>query len=189
MFCGSAPINANTRKIVRMNKFLKTTLLLVAVVIATSLVISSCGEGVDNSPEVTILEVHKDTCVVDFDSTFTEESLINYMEELNMAFPHIVLAQAKLETGNFTSKVFKDNNNLFGMKRAGKRPSTVKHISRGHGRYMHWKESVLDYALRQAYYRAHSMKSDEEYYQHLIQSGYARDVNYISKIRKIVNSK
>lgn len=187
MFCGSATINANTRKIVRMYKFLKTTLLLVAVVITTLLVIASCGERVDSSPGVTILEVHKDTCVVDFDSTFTEKSLINYMEELNIAFPNIVLAQAKLETGNFTSQVFKNNNNLFGMKRAYKRPSTVKHISRGHGRYMHWKESVLDYALRQAYYRAHSMKSDEEYYQHLLDSGYASDPNYIQKLRSIVN--
>jgi hypothetical protein len=49
---------------------------------------------------------------------FSEEELIQLIKDLNMKFPHIVLAQAKLETGNFDSNIFKENNNLFGMKQA-----------------------------------------------------------------------
>lgn len=38
--------------------------------------------------------------------------------------PYIV-AQAKLESGNFTSRVFKLNNNYFGMKMPKVRPTTA----------------------------------------------------------------
>ena len=46
---------------------------------------------------------------------FSEEKMIALMKELNMKFPHIALAQSKIETNNFKSKIFKENHNLFGM--------------------------------------------------------------------------
>lgn len=39
-------------------------------------------------------------------------------------YPYIV-AQGKLESGNFSSRVFKTNNNYFGMKLPTKRPTTA----------------------------------------------------------------
>ena len=36
---------------------------------------------------------------------FTEEKFVSLIKELNVKFPHIVMAQALLETGNFKSKV------------------------------------------------------------------------------------
>ena len=38
---------------------------------------------------------------------FTEEKLIKLLKELNFKFPHIVLAQAKIESGGYKSKIFK----------------------------------------------------------------------------------
>ncbi len=46
---------------------------------------------------------------------FSEPKLKEYILDLNIRFPHIVMAQAKVETGHFTSPIFRENNNLFGM--------------------------------------------------------------------------
>jgi uncharacterized FlgJ-related protein len=63
---------------------------------------------------------------------FTPEKLKAYILELNIRFPYIVYAQAQLETGEFKSKIFKENNNIFGMKVARKRPTTNKGEENGH---------------------------------------------------------
>ena len=41
---------------------------------------------------------------------FSEEALIRLLKDCNIKCPHIVLAQAKLESGGFKSKIFKQNN-------------------------------------------------------------------------------
>jgi len=114
---------------------------------------------------------------------FTEEKLIEYIDELNIKFPHIVLAQARLESGNFKSKIFKENNNLFGMKEAKQRISTNKGTNLGHAKYDSWKECVLDYALYQATYLS-KFKTEEQYYSYLADN-YAENGRYIKLIKKI----
>ena len=116
---------------------------------------------------------------------FSPEKLKAYILELNIKFPHIVYAQAQLETGEFKSKIFKENNNLFGMKVATRRPTTNKGEDNGHAFYVNWKESVVDYAFYSAQYLS-NIKSESEYFDYLGQS-YAEDPNYIPKIRKIID--
>ena len=116
----------------------------------------------------------------------TEEMLMSYIKQLNIRFPHIVLAQAKLETGNFTSRLFKENNNLFGMKCATKRPFTHKGEQRGHAKYDRWQDCVIDYALYQAAYLS-KKKTESEYFAYLSEN-YAEDTNYIIVLKKIINS-
>lgn len=116
----------------------------------------------------------------------TEEMLMSYIKQLNIRFPHIVLAQAKLETGNFTSRLFKENNNLFGMKCATKRPFTHKGEQRGHAKYDRWQDCVIDYALYQAAYLS-KKKTESEYFAYL-SDNYAEDTNYIITLKKIINS-
>ena len=55
-----------------------------------------------------------------------------------------VTAQAMHETGNFTSPIFKENNNLFGIKksREGKYQTGV---NRGHATYKNVYQSIYDY--------------------------------------------
>ena len=114
---------------------------------------------------------------------FTEEKLIEYIDELNIKFPHIVLAQARLESGNFKSKIFKENNNLFGMKEAKQRISTNKGTNLGHAKYDSWKECVLDYALYQATYLS-KFKTEEQYYSYLADN-YAANGRYVKLLKEI----
>lgn len=116
---------------------------------------------------------------------FSPEKLKAYVLELNIRFPHIVYAQAQLETGEFKSKIFKENNNLFGMKVATRRPTTNKGEDNGHAFYVNWKESVVDYAFYSAQYLSH-IKSESEYFEYLSQS-YAEDAQYVTKLRQIIS--
>ena len=114
---------------------------------------------------------------------FSPEKLKAYILELNIKFPHIVYAQAQLETGEFKSKIFKENNNLFGLKQATRRPTTSKGTENGHAYFDEWKESVVDYAFYQAAYLK-EIRSESEYLEYL-GANYAEDPNYVSKVKKI----
>lgn len=110
---------------------------------------------------------------------FSPEKLTEYLEELNVQHTDIVMAQAQLETNTFTSRIFQENNNLFGMKVAKVRPTTNQGEQYNHAYYRHWRESVLDYAMYQARYL--SGLSRYEYLQYLGKY-YAEDSNYVNKI-------
>lgn len=116
---------------------------------------------------------------------FSPEKLKAYILELNIKYPHIVLAQTQLETGVYKSKIFKENHNLFGMKVATQRPTTNKGEESGHAYYDTWRESVVDYAFYQAKYLS-NLKSETEYLQYLKQS-YAEDPNYMVKLLDILS--
>jgi hypothetical protein len=115
---------------------------------------------------------------------FSPEKLKAYVLELNIRFPYIVYAQAQLETGEFKSKIFKENNNLFGLKQAKRRPTTNKGEENGHAYYNSWKDSVVDYAFYSAQYLSH-IKTEDECFQYLSQN-YAEDPNYVVKLKKII---
>ena len=119
------------------------------------------------------------------DSSFNEKALIRYMDEVGIRFSDIVYAQAVLETGSFSSKVFRVNNNLFGMKVAKSRPTTALGLRRGHAFYKDWRMSVVDYALFQSAY-TRKIRTEEGYYKYLSRN-YATDVTYVNKLRVIVN--
>jgi hypothetical protein len=115
---------------------------------------------------------------------FCEEKLKECLAVTNIKFPEIVYAQMKLETGNFKSKVFRENNNLFGMKVAKSRPTTNKGKKNGHAVYHTWRESVIDYAIYSAKYLS-DLKTEEEYLAYL-KKNYSEDPNYIKKVMCIV---
>ena len=83
--------------------------------------------------------------------------------------PEIVLRQAIIETGNLNCKGCSlDNNNLFGFR-----------VKSGYKKYNNWHSSVYDYAQWQ---REHYGGGD--YYKFLERIGYAKDPNYINKLKK-----
>lgn len=155
-----------------------------SVVIISMMVIGLSIKNTIITPEVkpVLVEV-PDTMYVD--TTFSKEKLVKAIDDMGLEFPHIVYAQAVLETGNFTSDIFRYNHNMFGMKRAYKRPSTCIATARGHGAYTDWENSLVDYALRQSYYRASKMRTDRDYYNHLESSGYAESPTYIQKLKSL----
>ena len=82
--------------------------------------------------------------------------------------PEIVIAQARLETGNFTSQMYKTKHNLFGIKHNGR-----------YARYARWQDSVTDYRKSiSARYKG------GDYYAFLKRIGYAADEKYITKLKQ-----
>ena len=118
--------------------------------------------------------------------TFSEEALLSFMKELKIKYPETVLAQARLETGNFTSDIFKENHNLFGMKVAGKRPTSALGVHRGHAQYRNWKDSVVDYALFQSFIIAKLPNNNIEEYRNYIQKFYSETSDYLTRIDRTV---
>ena len=94
-------------------------------------------------------------------------------ELIKQNVPHhkIVLAQARLETGNFTSKGCRVHHNLFGIKHNGR-----------YARYTTWKDSIKDYKERIS-----SRYTNGDYYTFLKRIKYAEEKNYTEKIKKIAN--
>ena len=118
------------------------------------------------------------------ENEFSEKKLVEFIGTYNFKFPHIVMAQSMLETGHFTSVIFKENNNLFGMKQARVRLNVAKGTNRGHAYYSGWTESVTDYALYYASY-LRKLNTEKEYYEYLSKH-YAEDKTYVSKLKAMV---
>jgi hypothetical protein len=72
-----------------------------------------------NSEKVTeYLSQEEKLIVIREYNEFSETKLIEKIRQLNFRYPHIILAQAKLESGHFKSTIFLENNNMFGMREA-----------------------------------------------------------------------
>jgi uncharacterized FlgJ-related protein len=118
-------------------------------------------------------------------SEFSEQKLIEKIDQLNFRFPHIILAQAKLESGHFKSTIFLENNNMFGMKEAKLRANLAKGTNREHAYYDSWQDCVCDYALYYSTYLS-DIKTEGEYFEYLKQN-YAEDKTYVQRLKQIIN--
>ena len=110
-----------------------------------------------------------------------KDSVLNFIFELRLDHPYIVYSQAIIESGNFTSNIWRENNNMFGMKMPERRPTLAIGISKGHAVYKNWKECIIDYALFQSSYLREL--TEEEYFMK-ISNSYAEDGSYEKKVRK-----
>lgn len=136
--------------------------------------------------EATELPVETELLVLEADEDqFSQEALVEELKKLNVRFPHIVLAQAILETGYYESRIYQENHNLFGMKQARARATTAKGTQLGHAYYDHWKESVTDYALYQAAY-LNKLRTEKKYLNYL-DKNYAEASNYDKHLVDIIN--
>jgi hypothetical protein len=115
---------------------------------------------------------------------FSKEKLIYKIKEMHFQFPHIVYAQALHETEHFSSSIFMENNNLFGMRQAVYRINLAKGINNSHAYYSNWMDSVYDYALYCATYLS-KLSTEEDYFSYLEQY-YAEDKLCISKLKKLI---
>ena len=105
-----------------------------------------------------------------------------FLKDNNAWYPEILLKQAKLESGNYLSDVYMNSNNLYGMKKVGKRQTTQLNTTyKGYGCYTNWCESVLDRMLWDIN-RFNNVKPTEEEYLEAM-SIYAENPDYISKLK------
>ena len=117
-------------------------------------------------------------------SEFTPERFRKYMELVGIYQAELVYKQAVLETGNFTSRIFKENHNLYGMKLPRSRPTLATGENRGHAMFRHWTDSVEDYALWQDYYLDGGYDFSD-YYAFLRDMSYAEDPKYNQKLNAL----
>jgi hypothetical protein len=155
--------------------------LSLLIYLGASLHLSSRLKDVESISEETRL------LIINSEHKFSSARLKRYLIELNVKFPHIVYAQAKLESGNFKSPIFLENNNLFGMKVAKRRPTTNKGENRGHAYFTSWRDCVVDYAFYQAAY-LNELRTEQQYLEYL-KSNYAEDPNYYESLLKILRKK
>ena len=113
------------------------------------------------------------------------DEVLEYIYELRLDHPNIVFAQAIKESGNFTSIVFKENHNLFGMRVPERRATTCIGINRTYAVYSNWKASILDYAL---YQEAYMKNLTEEEYLKKLQRTYAEDTLYTKDLKSLMYS-
>ncbi len=116
---------------------------------------------------------------------FSEKALVSLMKDLKIKYPEVALSQARLETGNFTSAIFKENHNLFGMKMAEIRPTSAIGTNRGHALYTNWKQSVIDYALFQSFIISKLKTVNKDSYRAHIQKYYSETSDYLVRMDRV----
>lgn len=104
----------------------------------------------------------------------TLNNLADVLTEVGLSNKLLVLAQALLETGYFSSRVCKEYNNLFGL---------YDSKNRDYYRFARWEDSVIGYR-RMIQYRY----KGGNYLQFLKRIGYAEDPRYITKVAKMAKS-
>lgn len=113
---------------------------------------------------------------------FSEDRLLLYLSQYSIPYKDVIIAQTRLETGNYTSWLFVNSNNLFGMRHPVIRKTTSLGSKYNHAYYSHWTKSVDDYIL---WYEYNMNKLDSCYYTFLKKVGYAEDKKYINKLKKM----
>jgi len=115
---------------------------------------------------------------------FSLDSLKSEIIKQGIKYPNIVLAQATWESGHFKSDVFKENNNLFGMKKPSVRKTLAVGENRGHASYNNWVDSVKDYKLFQDQNGYSNLSVDG--YMKKLDSDYCPGCDYSKKIKTML---
>lgn len=102
-------------------------------------------------------------------SAQTRQDVLKELHRQKVPHANIVLAQARLESGNFKSDFYRKTNNLFGLKK-GKKYAT----------YKTWRDSIKDYKERIS-----SRYQGGSYYKFLKDIKYATNPNYIKFLNEM----
>jgi len=103
-----------------------------------------------------------------------------------------ITQQSVLETGNFTSKIFNDFNNGFGMgvPRIRKSLRIGDYLASNGERfstYKNFEDSVADYLLYANYFNMPTnFNRPEQFVDFLVSKGYATDPDYGSKVLSLI---
>ena len=105
-------------------------------------------------------------------SSLVDSNVYREIVSQKIYHPDIVLAQAKLETGNYKSKACTVYNNLFGLRKP----------DGSYYKFNSWQESVKAYKdwIQNKY------TPPNDYYDFLDSIRYAEDASYISKLKDMV---
>jgi uncharacterized FlgJ-related protein len=165
-------------------------LFFIAIAIFTSAMYLTYDYAKYRALEQSIDEMHFEEQVIivnqRINNDFSKEALAEELKRLNVKYPHIVMAQAMIESGHFQSNIFRSNHNLFGMKEARQRVTTARGTNLNHAYYENWKESVIDYAMFQASYLK-DLKTEAAYLEYL-DKNYAEAQKYDIAVQNMVKN-
>lgn len=176
----------NTKKM-EIVKSIPNWLIILFIILFISIgIILGYINGFKENKQIVInnLSMEDKLVVVDHFNEFNEQKFVDLVLRLNIKHPEIVISQALHETSQFKSKIFIENNNLFGMKEASSRNNTAIGTQYNHAYYNNWTESVIDYALWQASYTKNI--PDDIKYLETISISYAEDPEYVNKVKKFI---
>ena len=105
------------------------------------------------------------------DLPLTDSAITHELVTLGCVLPNVALAQMKIETGHFTSKICKENKNIAGIKTS--RSKLVVGMKNEHCAYATYRDCLRDYVAIQNRYLTN------------INNRYATDPNYIAKLKQI----
>ena len=168
---------------------MKVTLMfaLIATVVAS---LMSLGKS-DKKIVVRKPPIKDTTEVIVIDSSkLDRELLVSYILDKNIAHPEIAYAIVRQES-NMCSDLFKANNNLFGMKHPGVRPTKSLGRKNGFAHFEKWQHSVDDYKLYLEFVGGHKI-TKQAYLIHLdrnyAHAGYSNYLdNYFEEYFQIKN--
>ena len=117
-----------------------------------------------------------------------KQTVLWWLKTLGVKHYKVAYAQSILESGTYSSKICKENNNLFGMRLAKKRKTTALGQRNGFAYYQDFIHSIMDYKLYQEYCFGSKLNemSGVEYMFALKKAGYWEDSTYISKIQNVI---
>ena len=149
---------------------------LITYIIVSSIKIKETTERIkclnNKLDSITINNNYSYSHITTFENKTPEEGIDEALQYYNIEHPTIVKAQAILETACFTSDLCVKNNNLFGL---------YDNKNKRNYSYNHWWESI------EAYKKLIQRKYDNSkyYYMFLEDIKYAKDKEYINKVKKI----
>ena len=156
--------------------FIFAAISLITYIIVSSIKIKETTERIkclnNKLDSITINNNYSYSHITTFENKTPEEGIDEALQYYNIEHPTIVKAQAILETARFTSDLCVKNNNLFGLYDS----KNKRYYS-----YNHWWESI------EAYKKLIQRKYDNSkyYYMFLEDIKYAKDKEYINKLKEI----
>jgi flagellum-specific peptidoglycan hydrolase FlgJ len=107
----------------------------------------------------------------------TRQEFVAVCDSLGVKHPNVVWAQARLESGNFEGKTYKQKHNSLGIYDSKRKQ---------YAWFNSWQECVEAYRDRVQYRFKKENATNEEYIRWLISINYATDKNYANKVRNIM---
>ena len=153
------------KKIPNLGRVTKYSLLLNAILIAVVMVLSF------KDPIIKRIHTHTRDTVTIGDVALTDSAILKELVNQECILPPMAVAQARIETGNYVSKVCLSNKNLFGIKYH--RCKYVLGELNNHASYKSYKDNIKCYIHIQNRYLRN------------IDGKYAEAGNYISTLKGI----
>lgn len=113
--------------------------------------------------------------------------ILKYFYGFSKVPTKLFISQAFHETGNFSSQVFKENKNLFGMRHPKIRKNYSQGTKHNHAYYSSYFDSIRDYFIRQKVFSISNTSSVKTYVNETVNSNYAEDSGYAFKWLNIYN--